>query len=396
MQSTKSWLEISEQRLRQNYNTLVHICAAGGRSTAVLAVVKAGAYGHGAGLCAQVLASAGASWLGVADAAEGVLVRCSLNHALGSRDVQPRILVMCGLLPEDAATIRANQLTPVVWSADQLDWLSLVPNAVASLPIHIEIDTGMSRQGVQPGVALELLLDRLSGKPELRLEGILTHFASAEISGSPLTNLQWERFETALAQIAGRGVRPEWIHAGNSSTIDEANSLPRLQQIASRYGARSLVRSGLALFGYRLPIEHASGALEGLLHPVLSWKSCIVALNDLIPGAVVGYNATFVARTKMRLALLPVGYADGLRRELSASNAQPGGWVIVHGQRAPIVGRISMNLTTVDVTAVPQVALGDEVTLLGDGITAEDHARLAHTIPYEILCGLRAQPRLTA
>lgn len=396
MGSNKSWLEISERRLRENYSALVRICAAGGRSTSVLAVVKARAYGHGAELCAPVLASAGASWLGVTDSNEGALVRCSLEHALGSRDPQPRILVMCGLLPEDAATIVANQLTPVVWSVDQLDWLSCVADAGAPIPIHLEIDTGMSRQGVRPGVALEHLLDCLSAKPELRLEGVLTHFASAEISGSPLTDLQRERFKIALTQIAGRNVGAKWIHAGNSSTIDEANSLPWLQQIASRYAARSLVRSGLALYGYSLPIKHASGTLEGLLHPVLSWKSRIAALHDLNPGATVGYNATFVAPAAMRLALLPVGYSDGLRRELSATNAQPGGWVILHGQRAPIVGRISMNLTTVDVTAIPQAALGDEVTLLGDGITAEDHARLAHTIPYEILCGLRVQPRLTA
>ncbi len=392
MQSTKSWLEISEERLRQNYDTLMRLCAAEGRSASVLAVVKARAYGHGAGLCAQVLASAGASWLGVSDAREGALVRRSLNVAHQSRTV--RILVMCGPLPEDAATIVANQLTPVVWSADHLDWLSRGSTAVAPLPIHLEIDTGMSRQGVQPGTSLNLFLDCLSKKPQLRLEGILTHFASAEISGSPSTALQRQRFETALTQADNRRLRPEWIHVGNSSTIDEANSLPWLQQIASLYGARSLVRSGLALYGYCLPLENASSALRGLLHPVLSWKSRIVDLHDISPGAAVGYNGTFIAPGAMRLALLPVGYADGLRRELSASNAQPGGWCILHGQRAPIIGRISMNLTTIDVTSIPRATLGDEVTLLGDGITAEDHARIAHTIPYEILCGLRAEPQL--
>lgn len=392
MQSTKSWLEISEERLRRNYDTLVRLCIAEDRSASVLAVVKARAYGHGAGLCAQVLASAGASWLGVTDAGEGALVRRSLDRTHDSREVQPRVLVMCAPLPEDAAMIVANQLTPMVWSGHHLDWFSHASTAGASIPIHLEIDTGMSRQGVPPGTALDLLLDRLSKTPQLHLEGVLTHFASAEISGSSLTALQRQRFETALTQVGDRGLRPEWIHIGNSSVIDEANSLPWLQQIASRYGARSLVRSGLALYGYCLPLENASSALRDLLAPVLSWKSRIVDLRDLPPGAKIGYNGTFMAPAAMRLALLPVGYADGLRRELSASNAQPGGWCMLHGRRAPIIGRVSMNLTTIDVTSIPHASFGDEVTLLGDGITAEDHAGIAHTIPYEILCGLRAEP----
>lgn len=396
MQNTKSWLEVSERRLRNNYDTLIESCRLGGRDTPVLAVIKAAAYGHGADICARVLAAAGAPWLGVTDSSEGALVRRSLDAALPSREDYPRILVMCGLLPGDAADIVANRLTPVAWSTDQFDSLALASIAHAPLGIHLEIDTGMARQGVAPGIPLELLLDHLVRMPELRLEGILTHFASAEISGAPLTNLQKQRFESALEQIADRGLRPDWIHAGNSSFLDEAKSLPWLHEITRRYGGHPLVRSGLGLYGYCLPLQNASSTVHSLLHPVLSWKSRILAFKDLAPGATVGYNATFVAETGMRLALLPVGYADGLRRELSGTNAKPGGWVIVHGQRAPIVGRISMNLTTIDVTAIPEAALSDEVILLGDGITAKDHAQIAHTIPYEILCGLRAQPRLSA
>jgi alanine racemase len=154
-----------------------------------------------------------------------------------------------------------------------------------------------------------------------------------------------------------------------------------------------MVRAGLALYGYLLPIE---GAMDGdaalvktQVRPVMQWKTRVIGLREVEGGATVGYNGIFVAKGGMRLALLPVGYADGLRRELSASNTRAGGWMMLHGQRAPIVGRVSMNLTVVDVSAIAGVAVGDEVTLLGDGVTAEDHARLAGTIAYEIVCGVR-------
>jgi alanine racemase len=126
----------------------------------------------------------------------------------------------------------------------------------------------------------------------------------------------------------------------------------------------------------------------------MSWKTRVIGLREVQAGDTVGYNAIFTAERPMRLALLPVGYADGLRRELSGSNARAGGWVMVKSRRAAILGRVSMNLTVVDVTEIPGVALGDEVVLLGDGVTADDHACLAHTISYEIVCGVRAESRL--
>jgi alanine racemase len=125
----------------------------------------------------------------------------------------------------------------------------------------------------------------------------------------------------------------------------------------------------------------------------MTWKTRVIGLRDVQAGDTVGYNAIFTAQRPMRLALLPVGYADGLRRELSGSNARPGGWTMVRGRRAAIVGRVSMNLTVVDVTEIPGVAVGDEVVVLGDGVTADDHARLANTIAYEIVCGVRAASR---
>lgn len=410
----KSWLEISEGALRANYRALVRAAAAGGGgSMPVLAVVKARAYGHGADLCAGVLASAGAPWLGVADAEEGVLVRRALDRSVSATDaqagvrgmqpeillpeiLQPEILVMCGSLPEDAEAILSHRLTAVVWSSDQLDALEGARGPGSEVSVHLEVDTGMSRQGVLPGEALDLFLNRLSASPLLRLGGVLTHFASAEVASSPLTELQRKRFEAALEQIAAKGLRPEWIHAGNTSTIDEAGSIPWLRRMAGLYGARPMLRAGLALYGYCLPLKGAQSAVRDHLRPVLAWRSRVLAIEDVPRGATIGYNATFVAPRAMRLGLLPVGYADGLRRELSASDARAGGWVMIRGRRARIVGRISMNLTTVDLSSIPEAAPGDEATLLGEGVSAEDHARLAETIPYEILCGLRARPRLTA
>jgi alanine racemase len=128
----------------------------------------------------------------------------------------------------------------------------------------------------------------------------------------------------------------------------------------------------------------------------MTWKTRVIGLREVQAGETVGYNATFVAQRPMRLALLPVGYADGLRRELSAASGVMGGWVMLHGQRAAIVGRVSMNLTVADASDIAGVAVGDEVVLLGDGVTADDHARLARTIAYEIVCGVRAPSRLGA
>lgn len=396
MQSGKSWAEISAKNLQHNFRTLQAAAAAEDSASGIglLAVIKANAYGHGAALCAPLLAQAGAAWLGVTDASEGVCVRQSMHEAGVPLERQPEILIMCGMEQEDAPAIVQHALTPVVWFGDQLRWLTEHCSPAAPLRIHVEVDTGMARQGVEAGAALEELLSLLNSLPQLELAGVMTHFASAEVSGSPLTRLQQSRFVAALAQVRHAGFAPLWIHAGNSSTLDEAESLPWLRRSAAASGARALLRSGLALYGHTLPIEGGVGTLAARLRPVLTWKTRILALRDLPAGATVGYNATFTASRPMRTALLPVGYADGLRRELSGPNDRRGGWVVIQGRHAPILGRISMNLTVVDITDVPSAAVGQEVTLLGPGISAMDHAHLARTIPYEILCGVRTHRRL--
>jgi alanine racemase len=375
-----NWIEVSTERLSANYRALE---AAAGPATTVLAVIKANAYGHGAELCALTLVRAGATWLGVTCASEGARVRQTLTDA----GLTANILVMSGLLPDDAWLIHHHALTPVLWTPEQLTWLAPYPGT----RVHIEVDTGMGRQGVTPGPALDTLLAQIAAA-NLIPDGIFTHFCSSEIANSLLTATQQQRFEAVVAQLQQSGVKPTWLHAGNTSAVDNPPDPAWLPPLAASTGARPLVRTGLGLYGYALEIENPSPAtyphVRPALLPVMTWKAHVLSVRTLSPRDTIGYNATFTATRPMRIALLPAGYADGLRRELSSTNSTPGGWVILHGQRAPILGRISMNLTLVDITQIPNVQPNDEAILLGDAITADDHARLAHTIPYEILCGI--------
>jgi alanine racemase len=386
-----SWIEISEERLVGNCRA---IAEAAGAETVVLAVVKANAYGHGAERCAVALAKTGAWWFGVANAGEGVRVRQALTEA-GFTEAE--ILVMCGVMQEDAAMVAEHGLTPVVWTAEQVGWLS----KQVEMPVHLEVDSGMGRQGCRPGAELDAVLEAMNGSG-LLLDGVMTHFCAAEVAGSEKTREQRREFEAAVAQIRARGLRPYWVHAGSSSSVDvvEEGWVPHaewLSEVAKSVGARAMVRCGISLYGYCLPVEGAGAEsrLRGKLKPVMTWKTRVIDVREVQAGESIGYNATFTAKGKMRVALLPVGYSDGLRRELGGTDARAGGWAMVKGERARIVGRVSMNLTVVDVTGVDAtgiegVQVGDEVVLLGDGVTADDHARGAGTISYEILCGVRA------
>jgi len=384
-------VEIDEKRLAENYRI---VREASGAETDVLAVVKANAYGHGLEQCAVALARAGAQWLGVADAAEGVKER----RALAAAGIAPdavSVLAMCGVMHDEASAIAEHGLTPVVWTIEQVAGLAEAARALkAPLRVHVEIDTGMSRQGVRPGAELKELLDAIE-HGGLELDGVCTHFSSAEVAGSERTREQKKRFEAVVEQVREAGLKPRWVHAGSSSSVDVGGNAAWLEGLAKSVGARAMVRSGIALYGYALPAEGAEQKIRAKLQPVMTWKTRVLDVREVSTGETIGYNATFTAKSAMRVALLPVGYADGLRRELSGTNERAGGWVMVRGRdgemrRADIVGRVSMNLTTVDVTTVDGVSVGDEVVLLGDGVTADDHARIAGTIAYEVLCGVKA------
>jgi alanine racemase len=383
-----SWIEVSEERLAENYRVLTQTA---GAETTVLGVVKANAYGHGAGRCSVALARAGARWLGVATVSEGIAVRAALEGAGLSGEGAPEVLAMCGLLEEEAPAFAEHGLTPVVWTPQQAEWL----RPFAGMRVHVDVDTGMTRQGVLPGAALEELLDSILAAG-LTVDGVCTHFCAADVAGSEVTQAQQRRFERAVEQVRARGLRPRWVHAGSSSSLDNpAQERPWLAELAASVGARAMVRCGIALYGYCLPIAGgpASGRVRPELRPVMTWKTRVLDVREVAAGESVGYNATFTATRPMRLGMLPVGYSDGLRRELSSTNARPGGWVMVGGQRAAIVGRVSMNLTMVDVTEIAGVRTGDEVVVLGEGVTADDHARIAGTISYEILCGVGGAQR---
>ncbi len=385
------WADISASRLRANFAALR---AAAGPQVEMLAVVKANAYGHGATECAPALAAAGARWLGVTSAEEGVAVRGAL--ATLPADQGPRVLVMCGIWPgEEAACIDRN-LTPVVWEGYHLDLLEaeakrrrMPPGSVA---VHVEIDTGMARQGVAPGVLLDRLLLRFTPGSPLALEGVLTHLASTECAADPQNEQQMRAFAGALEQVSRAGLQPSLVHAGNTSSTDSGLALRALPALAERFRAQAMTRAGLALYGYALPLEGSAPHLRPALQPAMTWKTRVISLREVRSGDTVGYNAAYVASRDMRLALLPVGYADGYRRGLSSSNSTPGADVLLHGRRAPVIGRVSMDLTVVDVTALPETAIGDEAMLLGssqtENIGADEHARIAGTSVYEVLCGI--------
>ena len=377
MHTRPVWADISVGNLVHNYRRL----CADAPGVQVLAVIKANAYGHGLLSCGEALASHGANWLGVTSVDEGVALRTVCPYS--------RILVMSGLWNGEAEALIEHRLTPQVWEPYHFDLLRESAGA-AAIPVHLEIDTGMSRQGV-PIDAIAALL-RQHARPPIEIEGVLTHFTAPEMLDEPDTAHQLARFAQALAILDAHGIRPRIFHAGNSANLLSHREMTQLANLAAAAGAQLMMRPGLSLYGY--PVRFHPPLAAPALKPVLTWKTRITSLRDVPPGAGAGYNSTFVATRPTRLGLVPVGYADGLNRLLSNRGA-----MLVRGRRAPIAGRISMDQTILDVTDVPGAALGDEVVILGEQeserITAYDHADLCGTIPYEILCNISSRvPRI--
>jgi alanine racemase len=383
------WVEISTRSLEDNYRFLNSLAAG---DAELLAVVKSDAYGHSLALCAASAVRAGARWLGVTSVEEGVTARAVCPEA--------RVLVMCGCFPGEGATVLEHKLTPVVWEAWQLDELEAAAQAAvlgpASIPVHLEIDTGMSRQGAGPD-DLPAILRRLAATSPFRLDGILTHLFAPDESDGRATEAQLTRLDEALNQIAAAkfsALRPEWLSVGSSASLLNGEAA-RIGALAGRWGMKAMMRPGLALYGVGPqfqpdePPEVASA--RALLKPVMTWKTRVVGVRAVPAGAVVGYNGTFVVTEPMRVALLAVGYADGLDRHLGNHFS-----LLVRGRRAPVVGRISMDLATLDVTKIEGVEAGDEVMILGsqgsETISASDHAKATGTIPWEVFT--RIGPRV--
>lgn len=361
-----TWAEVSLPTLRQNFRVIRDHVAP---DVTVCAVVKAHAYGHGAVECARALESEGAKWFGVTSTDEGL--------ALRDGGITARILLMTGFWRGDEEFVLQNDLTPTVWQREHIERLAHAADKLHkdSVRVHLKVDTGMARLGA--GLEeLPPLLDVLRAARRVKLEGMFSHLASAEVVDSPHVDEQITRFEHAVAMVKQSGLAPTYLHLANTSAI------------ATRPKSwMNFVRPGIALYGYQLP-SLAEGKSFGLpVQPVLSWKTRIISLRNVRAGQAIGYSGAYVARAPARLAALPLGYADGLSRHLSSR-----GRVIVNDQYAPIVGNISMDLTLVDVTQIPSAAIGSEAIIIGRSehctVSAADHAQLAGTIPYEILCNI--------
>jgi len=377
----RTWAEVSLAALGENFHAIQKHVGAG---VAVCAVVKADGYGHGAVECARALESEGAQWLGVTDAAEGLALRGAGTKA--------RILLMTGIWKGEEDGIVAQNLTPTIWEPWHIEALERAARKRHGdlpshrLPVHLKLDTGMSRLGVSQE-ALPHLCEMLSACKHLSLEGASTHFASAEVLDAEDTRRQMECFEEGLAILRNYGLRPPLIHMGNSAAMS-----------ARPETWKTMVRPGIALYGYSLAFTRAGqpAAVPALpLQPVLSWKTRVLTVKEVAAGQAVGYMGTFVTKTQSRIAVLPVGYADGYPRLLS-NRAR----VILGGEYAPVVGRVSMDLTILDVSHIRGVAVGDEVILIGKdvgrvvgegsgkSVDAVELARWCESVPYEILCGL--------
>jgi alanine racemase len=362
------WASIDLDAVQQNVRAMRGRLGPG---TELMAVVKANAYGHGITGIAETMLEAGATRFGVACVEEGVELRAA--------GVDCPILVL-GYVPHWEAE-RVVKLDLGVALATQQLALALSREASqAGRPatVHVKVDTGMSRYGLLPDEVLPFAR-ALPDLPGLRVEGLFTHLATADEPDRGQAERQLASFRAVSRLLADHGLLPPLRHALNSAgTIAYPDS---------HFG---MVRAGICLYG--LP----PGEMPGLpqLRPALSLKARIARLRRLPPGTCVGYGCSYVTERPTDLALIPIGYADGLSRALSDR-----GWVLVNGRRAPIVGRISMDQSTIDVTGLGPVRQDDEVTVLGeqgeDAITATEMAAWRDTIAYEVLTGLAARiPRV--
>ncbi|HSN84793.1 MAG TPA: alanine racemase [Polyangiales bacterium] len=347
------------------HNLQVVRAAAPGRR--VLAVVKADAYGHGVVPVARRLQAEGVDGFGVALAEEGIELR--------EAGIDRAILVLNGINGGAHREIIAAGLTPVVYEISEARAFDAVAGG-RPLDVHLKVDTGMGRLGV-PLRELTAFLRELRRFPSIRVAGLMTHLSTAD-ADPEYVGQQIAAFKHAEGLVRRFGHEPAVMHAANSAAL--------FRHPETHF---DWVRPGLAIYGYP-----GSSAIDAPLRPAMRWRTEVLQLRTLQPGESAGYGRSFRAARETRLATLPLGYGDGLLR--SASNR---GEVLIHGVRCSIVGNISMDLTTVDVTEVPGVAIGDEALLLGrqDGgmLDARDLAAAARTIPYEILTNVsRRVPRL--
>ena len=354
--------------LSHNFKEVVR--RSGGRK--ILAVVKAQAYGHGAITVSRHLRGLGADMLGVALVEEG--------RELREAGIDAPVLVMGVIYPEQAEEIVRWNLTPLVTSEGGARALSrAAQEQQKEIAVHVKVDTGMGRLGIPPEETADFL-ERIAPLAALRIEGLMTHFADADLRNKQFASRQMDRFEHLIHELDGKRISIPVRHAANSAAVlDFDRSL------------FTMVRPGLILYGYN-PLEERKGDAD--IRPVLSFVTRIAFLKKAPAGIPISYGRTFVTKRKSLIATIPVGYADGYSRALSNI-----GEAIVRGVRVPVAGRVCMDMTMLDVTDVPGVQEGDEVVLIGEQgqerITADDIAVKIGTIPYEVLCGISSRvPRV--
>ena len=360
-----TWAEIDLDSLAHNLRVIRQSV---GPRVAVLAAVKANAYGHGAVECARRLEREGADWFGVALPEEAIELR--------NAGVTKPILCMAGIWSGQESLCVQQNLVPVVYRLDSLEMLDRAArDAKTTIGVHVKIDTGMGRLGVRAD-DVSAYCEALKLFTNLRVEGLMTHLASADDEQqTDFTEQQLQRFNQAVATFREQGFSPAYIHADNSAGLFVFAEL-----------RGNLVRPGGALYGFTADVLPANFEPPDL-RAVMALFSRIMLVKRVPKGERLGYGGTYETTRDSIIATVPIGYDDGYRRALS-NKAR----VIVRGRFAPVVGRVSMDLTIIDLTEVPDVGLDDRVTLLGrDGecsITAEDLGELAGTISYEITCGI--------
>jgi alanine racemase len=346
-----------------------------------IGVVKANAYGHGAVPVAKELVAAGSPLLAVALVEEGIELR--------EAGVSAPILVLGACYGERYDLLIEHRLLPLIFTSEHLSLFAAAARAAGvRASAHLKIDTGMGRVGLQPQ-ELPDFIAAARRTPEVAVEGICTHLASADLEDRAITERQVALFNQAAEAMEKAGLPVRWRHIANSAGTVE---YPAARQ--------DLTRSGILLYGY-LPFQPVSkrppavraAALQ--LKRALAWRTAISHVKSVAAGTPISYGGHWVARRRSRIATLPVGYADGYDRRLSGRSGFGNAEVLVRGRRAPIVGTVCMDMCMVDVTDVPGAAEGDEVVLLGtqgsEVIDADELGERAGTICYEILCAIGAR-----
>ncbi len=336
--------------------------------TQLITVVKANAYGHGAVEVARQALLSGASWLGVAIPEEGAELR--------EAGISAPILVLGGIDQTQISTVVKYDLSQCVFSLEIAKLLNEeAKRAGKRIGLHIKVDTGMGRIGLTDPEKVRKLCNELKTYSHIDMEGIFTHFAVADEHDKSYTRNQLARFNMILDVLMKDGINFKYIHAANSAGILEYDD-----------AHFNMVRGGIAIYGY-YPSQYVKEHSLVKLEPILQWETKVVDVKNINKGDSISYGRTFIADKPMKIAVLPIGYADGYHRYLSNK-----GWVIINGYRARVVGIVCMDQVMVDVTHIPAVKPGDKAVLIGkqgeESITAEELACLGDTISYEVLTGI--------